>query len=37
VAKGFRVPRFTNSELMNEDHVLGQILEAVEAPPVFEF
>src|SRR4051812_35005817 len=31
--QGFRVLRFTNSEVMDKDRVLGRIIEAVEAPP----
>ena len=33
-AQGFRVLRFTNSQISASDQVLGAILEAVEAPPV---
>ncbi|HEV2531185.1 endonuclease domain-containing protein [Phenylobacterium sp.] len=33
-AQGFRVLRFTNSQINASDQVLGAVLAAVEAPPV---
>jgi very-short-patch-repair endonuclease len=34
-SQGFRVLRLTNRECNDLDRVLGRILEAVEAPPLF--